>query len=241
MRSSTGRAQGGTTSGGLDERAGLLRRVWHFRHLKTSDLLRIIQSGSFRRFAADAVICEEAAPCAGMFVLLRGRVALAKLGPNGQRQILAAIDPVIMFNEIAVIDGGPNPYSALALQRCLTWNISHEGFVGLVHRYPDPEIGLGLLRVLAARTRLLINRCDDISFRPVMARTAKLLLDLSDSGRRVIDRSGWPIEDLAAHIASVPETISRSLNVLDEMGLIRHDRRTIEVLAPRRLAEVAQA
>jgi CRP-like cAMP-binding protein len=219
---------------------GLLRRVWHFRHLDGEDLQRIIQAGSLRRFCQGEMIFHESMPGAGMFVLLRGKVHLCKLSTGGQEQIIAAIEPVIMFNELSVIDGGPNPYTALATKNCITWNIQHEQFVQLVRAYPDPEIGLGLLRVLAARTRLLINRCEDLSYRPVLARTAKLLLDLSASGAKIIDRSEYPIKELAGFIASVPEVLSRSLTTLDERGIIRSDRLTIEVLEPQQLADIAQ-
>ena len=56
------------------------------------------------------------AVCAGMFVLLAGQVHLRKLGPQGQESILAVIEPVIMFNEVAVLDGGPNLTTAVAAQ-----------------------------------------------------------------------------------------------------------------------------
>ncbi len=220
--------------------ANLLGRVWHFRHIGAGDIQRIVNAGSLMRFRSGETIFLASQPGAGMFVLLRGRVQLCNLSAGGQEQIIATIEPVIMFNELTGIDGGPNPYTALAAKDCLTWNISHEAFLDLVRSYPDPEIGLGLLRVLAARTRLLINRCEDLSYRPVLARTAKLLLELSDWGRADIDRADYPIKDLAAHIASVPEVVSRSLTTLDERGLIISERQRIRVLDPERLAEIAQ-
>jgi len=219
----------------------VLQRVWHFRHLSADDLRRIIGAGSLRRFPKEKTIFHEAEESAGMFVLLRGRVNLIKAGVSGHEQIIATIEPVIMFNELSVIDGGPNPYTAVAARDCLTWNISHEAFVELVRHYPDPEIGLGLLRVMAARMRLLINRCEDLSHKPVVARIAKLLLELSGQGSRVIDRSEHPITELAAHVASVPEVVSRSLSTLTERGLIECDRQRIQVCDGQRLAEVAMA
>ena len=216
----------------MDNLTGVLSRVWHFRHLRPGDIHRIVNAGSLKRFRLGESIFHESQPAAGMFVLLRGRVNLCKLSPGGQEQIIAAIEPVIMFNELTSIDGGPNPYTAVAQKDCLTWNISHEAFLDLVRAYPDPEIGLGLLRVLAART--------DLSYLPVLARTAKLLLDLSDCGKMDINRAEYPIKDLAAHIASVPEVVSRSLTNLDERGLIISERQVIRVLDPERLAEIAQ-
>jgi CRP-like cAMP-binding protein len=109
-----------------------------------------------------------------------------------------------------------------------------------VRTYPDPIIGLGLLKILASRTRLLINRCDDLASLPVIARTAKLLLDLSSVGKNHIERQEYPIRDLAAHIASVPEVLSRSLKQLKEEGCINYNRHEIIVLDVDHLMELAQ-
>jgi CRP-like cAMP-binding protein len=224
----------------LDRLSNLLGKVWHFRHLSPSDLHRIVNAGDVQRFSQGSIIFQESAPSAGMFVLFTGKVHLCKLSHAGQEQIIAIINPVIMFNELTAIDGRANPFTAVAVEDCLTWNISHEAFVDLVKRYPDPEIGLGMLRVLAARTRLLINRCEDLSFRPVIARTAKLLLELSSNAERKIDRSEIPVKEMAARLATVPEAISRSLSSLHEDRMIDSTRTEIHVLDPAGLAEVAQ-
>lgn len=219
--------------------AKLLGRVWHFRKLKLTDLQRIVSAGKLRRFRSGELVFQEGAPGAGMFVLFSGKVHLCKLGPTGQEQIISVIEPVIMFNELTAIDGGPNPFSALCVVDSLTWNIDHTSFHDLVRRYPDPEIGLGLLRVLCARTRMLIGRCDDLSFRPVVARTAKLILELSEGGAKVINRRQHPIKDMSARIATVPEAISRSLKTLKEENYIEYSRTEISVLNPHSLADLA--
>jgi len=224
----------------IERLSKVLGRVWHFRHLNLGDLRLIISAGQMRRFKAGSIIFQETEPSAGMFVLFSGKVHLYKLSPNGQEQIISIIQPVIMFNELTAIDDGPNPYTAIAIEDCNTWNISHGAFLDLVDRYPDPSIGLGLLRILSARTRLLINRCEDLSFRPVRARTAKLLLDLSAGGTKVINREEHPIKDLSASIATVPEAISRSLSNLKEAGLLEVTRAQIKILDIHTLAEIAQ-
>jgi hypothetical protein len=69
---------------------------------------------------------------------------------------------------------------------------------------------------------------------------AKLLVEISAGGTLIIDRSQYPIKKLAAHVASVPEVVSRSLSTLHERGLLRCDRQEIEVLNIARLNDVAQ-
>jgi len=224
----------------MEKYAKLLGGVWHFRHLKPTDLMKIVNSGQLKRFRSDSIIFQESEPGAGMFVLFSGKVHLCKHSLDGQFQILSVIEPVIMFNEVTAIDGGSNPFTAVAIKDCLTWNISFDAFDALVRRYPDPVIGLAMLRVLAMRTRLLLDRCEDLSFRPVLARTAKLILELSDNGTKPIDRYEHPIKDLSASIATVPESISRSLSYLSDEGSIACTRRFINVLQVEGLFKVAQ-
>lgn len=214
-----------------------LKTVAYFHALSEADLETIIAAGNIDHYAEGAVIFHEGAPCAGMFVLLEGRVHLRKFGPEGQEQIMAIVDPVIMFNEVPVLDGGPNVATAIASQPCTTWSIHCDAFQALLRRYAI--VGLGLLRVLARRNRYLISQYEDLSFRSVVARTAKLLLDLSGQGAAAINRRAHPNVELAARIATGPEPFSRSLRLLQKQGHIACTRGQIVVLHAEALAELA--
>ncbi len=218
----------------LTERLG---RVRHFSHMSETDRLAIVRAGVIQVYPAESAIFHEGEPCAGMFVLFSGHVHLYKLGPQGQQSMVAAIDPVIMFNEVSVVDGGPNLATAVAIADCETWRLDHTAFQTLTQRYP--AVGLGLLRVLATRTRLLMSHYEDLSFRSVLARAAKLLLDLSDYGRKPIDRREFTNHEIAARISTVPEALSRSLQAFKKTGDIHCTRSTITVRAPETLAKLA--
>jgi CRP/FNR family transcriptional regulator len=142
-----------------------------------------------------------------------------------------------MFNEVAVLDGGTNPLTALAVENCATWCVSCSAFQGLVASYP--EVGLSLLSVLASRNRMLIARYEDISSRSVLARTAKLLLALSGDGKQPIVRSDHAIDEMAARIGTVREPLSRALRSLRESGVIECTRRVIVVKNTADLARCA--
>jgi len=215
-----------------------LAKVEHFRSLGQSDLETIVLAGRTQSFSKGSILFFEGEPCAGMFVLLGGRVYLRKGGSAGQDMILAVVEPVIMFNEVAVLDGGPNPVSAVAAEDCLVWRIGYEAFQALLQRLP--LIGLSLLRVLARRNRLLLEQYEILT-RPVMARLAKLLLELSQQGRIPIDRHAYPLEELANRIATVPEVISRTLNLLRVQGGIAFDRQQITILSAQKLADLARS
>lgn len=220
-----------------------LGNVSHFMKLPLADRLSIILAGQMRLFSTDTVIFTEEEPCAGMFVLLKGHVHICKLGPQGQQTIIADIDPVIMFNEVALLDGGPNPYTAIATQNCFAWHISHQAYQKLLERYAGDKymlVALGLLHIMASRYRQLLNSYADLSFLTVPLRVAKLLNELSENGKVAINRREISINEMAAHIATVPEAISRSLTLLRCQGIINTTRTKITVLKPGELSRLTQ-
>lgn len=215
-----------------------LGSVPHFQGLPEAAIREIVLSGQICSFPAGALIFTQDEPSAGMHVLISGKVHLCRLGPQGQQTTMIVIQPVIMFNEVSVLDGGPNPVTAIAVQDCHLWRVSHPTYQGLLIKYP--LVGLSLLRILATRNRLMIEHFEDLSFRTVPARLAKLLLDLSAYGRQPVDRREHSIRDLASRIATVPEAISRSLNSYKRDGLITCSRTLITVTQPAELASLAQ-
>lgn len=214
-----------------------LARVEHFRGLSRADLEAIVLAGRIQRVSRGSILFLEGEPCAGMFVLLEGQVNLCKGIAQGQENIVAVIKPVIMFNEVAALDGGPNPITARAAQDCLLWRISFETFQELLQRLPT--VCLGLLRVLAHRNRLLLDQYENLT-RPILERLARLLFDLSQAGRVPIDRRQYPLEELARRIATAPEVVSRTLNFLQAQGGIAYDRKRITILSPQKLIELAR-
>ena len=224
----------------LAERLG---NVSHFRKMTLSDRLTIVGAGQMRYISSGSMIFSEGDPCAGMFVLLRGRVHLCKTGPQGQESIIAVLEPVIMFNEVALLDGGPNPYSAMANRNCLIWQISYDSYKKLLDKYskePFMNLSLGLLEIMAERYRQLVDHYADLSFLTVPVSVAKLIYELSDQGQHSIERKNVSIQEMAARTSTVPEAISRALNFLKCQGIIETSRSVINILDREELKKMAQ-
>ncbi len=214
-----------------------MKRIIHFQNLSERDLLTILQAGEFKRSKAGSTIFYESDPCFGLCVLLKGEVHLYKLGPEGQENIIAVIKAVIMFNEIAAIDGGANPVTAMAHKNCLVWRTDYDSFQFGLQKFPG--LGLGLLPILARRNRKLIAKYADLSFRPVRERLAILLLEISKYGKRSIKRKDHTIQQMAAHTATVPVVISRTLGEFRDEGHIECSRDKVIVHHPDELAKLA--
>jgi len=214
-----------------------LKNVRHFRQLPINAIREIVLAGRTQSFQVNETIFREGDPCSGLFVLIHGQVHLYKCGVHGQEAIISIVQPVIMFNEVAALDGEDNPITAIAAEKCLTWCIDHQRFRELIRKYP--LVGTSLLAVLAKRNRMLMGAFEDLFSRPVRARVARVILDLSSFGTKSIDRAQHTNLKIAALAATVPEAVSRTLQSFREKGLIETSRQQITILQSERLARAA--
>lgn len=221
----------------IDQLASRLEQIEHFNNLSLDEVKNIIQSGKILRYDKDQVIFNEDEPSAGMFVLLNGQVQLCKISLHGQLSILSIIHPIIMFNEVSALDNGANPITAITTQVSILWQIETEKLQEIIINYP--RIGLGLLRVLAARNRKLVTQFQDLSFLPLLSRSAKLLLEISNKGTSKINRKEHPNYFLAAQLSTVPEAFSRCLKTFRLQKMIISDTHKIEVINPSGLQRIA--
>jgi CRP/FNR family transcriptional regulator, cyclic AMP receptor protein len=209
-----------------------------FRGLGKEDLRAIIQMGDLRELARDSALFVEGEPCRGVFLLLKGQVQLCKLSPAGEVSVLEVFYPVALFNEVPALDGGSNPATAVTVQNSLVWHASPEIFQVLMFRFPS--VGVGLLKVMAARSRSTVMHFEDQSFRSVLARTARLLLEISNNGQKDINRRKYPNTFMAARITAAPEAFSRSLTAFKKNGWIACTPVWIHILRPDEVIRAAQ-
>jgi CRP/FNR family transcriptional regulator len=156
---------------------------------------------------------------------------------EGREHILHLLHRGDTFNDVAVMDGGPNPATAVAHSQCKIWRIRRED----LHRIAceHPELAWALMESIARRTRYLIGIVEDLSMRSVRGRLAHLLLmQAGESDGDEVPRL-LTQEQMASRLGTVREVVGRALRDLAADGIIEFDRHRIVILEPDRLAEEA--
>jgi CRP-like cAMP-binding protein len=219
----------------------LLRRAAFFASL-SDDLLDELASAAIqRRYDRGQMIFLEGEPCAGLFIVAEGTVRIFKLSPQGREQVLQLLGPGSTFNDVAVLDGGPNPASASAASDATLWIIARADIRRLAQTYPT--LAWSLVESIARRTRLLVEMVEDLSLRSVKARLAKLLLSQAAHAADAagIDRGQMLTQsEMAARLGTVREMVGRALRELVEEGFIEMDRHRIVILNRSGLHAVAE-
>jgi len=205
----------------------LLHAVSYFRPLPEQELLRL-QSRAIRQdFLRGRIIMIENDPCPGLYVVESGRVKIFRTSADGREQVLLLVGPGGMFNDVPVFDGGNNAAAAAAMERTCLYLIPTEHVLAAMRAYPSAA--LAVAKEFAGQLRVLANLVEDLSFRHVTSRVAKLLLDYAEAPAGGPSRARLTQQDIAAMVGSVREVVGRSLSALEREGAIRIERARIVV------------
>jgi CRP-like cAMP-binding protein len=201
-----------------------------FAGLASDDLAALASAMFQREYPAGQIVLLEGAASSVLYVVQAGRLKLFKTSPRGREQVLRLLRPGDVFNEVAVFDEGPNPASAQAIEDCTLFLLRRRDLLRFVCERPG--IALAITRTFAGRLRESLALVEDLAFRDVTSRLAKILLE-DDTAPRLTQ------ELLAAMAGSRREVVGRALKALSQEGAVRLERGRIHVRDRKALENLA--
>jgi len=209
-----------------------LAKVPIFSGLTEGELAFLAQRAVLRNYSTGQSVFGEGEPCSGLYVVESGHVRIFKSSANGREQVLSIDGPGSSMAELPVFDGGSYPASATAIDNATLLFVSKQDFQALCLAHP--QVALKVLRVVGARLRRLVSIIEELSFTTVRHRLALFLLRLAQKeGKR--SAAGVEIilpasnQELASHIGTVRELVSRNLSRLQAEGMLKIDGRSVTI------------
>ena len=173
---------------------------------------------------------SEGTRATGFYVIETGKFKIFKLSLEGKEQILHIFGPGEIFGEVPVFAGGRYPAHAEALEAGSVLFFPRDSFTDLVRK--EPSLALNMLGVLSQRLRRFTHLIEDLSLKEVPGRLAAYLLYLSDRSGGDSDTLDLDITkgQLASLLGTIPETLSRILARMTQLGAIEVEGRRIKLL-----------
>jgi len=210
----------------------ILGQIPYFSGLSQDELETVRQYVYEKSYERNELIVLEDAPAEALYFVVSGAVKAIKTSVEGKEQILRVLRPGDSLNDVPIFDGGPNPAGAVAMSPATLYGIARKDVDTILHEHPSVQINV--IRVLAAVVRHYLSLVEDLSFRHVTGRVARLLLQYAD-GHRKTDQQPGPgprltQQDMAAMVGTAREVVGRSLKELEEEGAIKMDRHRIVIV-----------
>lgn len=205
----------------------VLKKTPLFSALTESELEALATRTSIRTCTSSEMLFFEGDACSGLYIVAKGHVRIFKTSANGREQVLAIESQGGSVAELPIFDGGPYPASAATVEASELLFISRKDFHSLCQEHPD--VALKVLRVVGARLRRLVNIIEELSFTTVRQRLISWILRQAQTEGATLILSGGH-QELAAHIGTVRELVSRNLARLQAQGFIALNGRELTVI-----------
>lgn len=226
------------TQPGRQPPLALWQAVPYLTDLPAEIIQTLATTARCHRYSAGALIFTEGDPVAGLFMVEEGTVKICRHSKEGREQTLNLFSSGDTFNDVAALDGGGNPATAIAFTDVTLWRIARPDLQQIAYRYP--ALAWALIESIARRTRYLVGLVQDLSLRSVKSRLAKLLLDQAQATDQEAVPRMLTQEEMASRLGTVREVVGRALRSLAAGGIIEFDRHQIVILDAERLAEEAE-
>ena len=167
-----------------------------------------------------------------MVLVLRGQLQVYERDPSGRELTLAMLEGGASDGATGLVPRAPRALCVRALEPSVVCYLDRRDLERLVRS--NPEVGLGLARLLAGRLVWMEARWADLAAKEVPARLASMLLSLVES-QGVVTPEGYRIstrythQQIATMIGASRESTTRAFGKLQEEGGIQLRERFIYV------------
>ncbi len=201
-----------------------------------SEELDSIREHMFKKLVARGeVTIFEGEPATAIYIVISGVVKVFKTSTDGKEQIIYLARPGDSFNDVPVFGGGLNLASAEAIMQVNLCGIKKDELKAILQG--NPKLAENVLKVLSQRVEQMVSLVEDLSFRRVTGRVAKILLENAEDTNG--QRHRLTQQEMAAMAGTAREMIGRSLKLLEDEGKVRLERNRIVITDKKALGEIA--
>ncbi|MFC1914053.1 Crp/Fnr family transcriptional regulator [Chloroflexota bacterium] len=212
-----------------------LKSIAYFAGLSSAELESLKRFITEKTAERGQILLFEGEPVKALYFVVSGVVKVFKTSADGKEQILQIIRPGESFNDVPVFGDGVNLSSAEAMGPVALYEIKKSDLGVILRDYP--QVAMNALEVLSAKMQHLVGLVEDLSFKHVTGRVAKILLEHVGDGTSPSPRLTQ--QDMAAIAGTAREMVGRSLKALEEEKVIRLERHRVVITDKEALKELA--
>jgi CRP/FNR family cyclic AMP-dependent transcriptional regulator len=214
-----------------------LRVIALFDELGDVDLARISERCTMFTYRRHAQILGEHEQTNDVFFILAGSVRINSISPKGREVIYSESHAGNIFGEFSAIDGLPRSATVFALTDCTLARMPAKAFFELLHS--NAPVATKLVELLVAKIRKTSQQVFEVAALSLRERLRRELLRLADGGERVgqsvVIKPAPTHQEIASHVGSHREAVTREFNRFEAEGLLEVHRRHICILDLNRL------
>ena len=199
----------------LPDKLAFLKQVPLCAHMADQELIAFSQDLRLREYAKGQIVFEQGDLGHTLSIILNGKIRVFRLTPSGLETTLTILGTGDLVGEFAVIDQQPRSASARSVGKSSLLQMNADTFFRHIRELPN--LALGLMRVLVAKTRWTAAYAETIARYDAAGRLLHILLLFNEKfGEEKPDQTyildlGLNQTDLASLVGVRREWVNRIL------------------------------
>ncbi len=207
----------------------ILKSVPLFSSFSDAQLNTLLTCVQHHRFRRGSFLLRAGEEIDALYIILSGRAKVLIPDEEGHEVILTVLGPHEFFGEMGLLDDLPRSASVETLETCEMLRLSKAGFTNVLK--DNFELAMLIVRNLVRRMRDADRKIESLALIDVYGRVARLLIDMAQNveGKWIVEHAP-PKEEMARMIGASGRMIRRVVKDLHKKGLIRAEKRRIQIL-----------
>jgi len=206
-----------------EEKRQIFQRHFLFGKLSPNEIDTLISYARVARYSIGREIFAKGSPGQSLMAVLSGSVKISSLSAGGKEVVFAIYNAGDIFGDMSVLDGGERSADATAMTDCELLVLSRRDILPLLEGLAD--LCMILLKVLCHRLRQTSEQVEDVVFRHLESRVAKVLLQLVERvGLRALNSPSVELHvsqrELGSMAGGSRESVNKILQNWHRQGLI---------------------
>lgn len=200
-----------------------------FNHLTTGEMQEIVKTTKSIAYPRGNTVYSAGEPSEGLYIVHKGRVKIYRLSESGKEQLVRILEPGDFTGELSLFSASIHDAYAEAMIASELCIMDRNDFQQFLMKYP--QISLKVLTEFSTRLAKVERQAASIAMESVDTRVAMYLAELVEVAKNETITLPMSRKDIASHLGTSPETISRKLTEFEEAGwILQMSQRKIRVL-----------
>lgn len=207
-----------------------------FKNLTKDELNQVIEISNHKSLEKGKFIFTAGDTLDGLYVVHRGKIKITRYSEDGKEQIIRILSHGEFLGELALFSNETVNTYAEAIEPSIVCMVEHQGLKDLMSK--SPLLSFKMMKELSKRLEKAEALIEHSNLYNALAKVTRLLLDLEKENTVLFQTTKV---NLSSSIGITPETFSRKLAELSDLGYIEIiNNKTIRILDKKGLIGLIQ-
>jgi CRP/FNR family cyclic AMP-dependent transcriptional regulator len=212
------------------EAVELLKKNELFKVLENAELINLAEKTITKHYPKNSTVINIGDDSSSVYLVKEGKLKVMVSDEKGKEFTFSTLIDGDLFGELSLLDNKPRSANVVAVDKCTLIILPKKDFLELIEK--NPKFAMQVIRFLCQKIRFTNAITQSVAQMDVYERLRSYLYSFTvsiEEGGNGILPIALTHREIASHISSGREAVSKLLKVLEKSGYLSTDKKVITI------------